>query len=206
MFTLHYSPMAVALAAHIALEEAGAPYETVRVDLKGGEQRSDAYLKLNPKGRVPVLVTPRGILTETPAMLAFIAQTYPAAQLAPLGDAFAFAKMQEFNSYLATTVHVAHAHKGRGTRWATEPASLADMAAKVPENVRACFGLIEHGMLAGPWVMGSAYSVADPYLFTIASWLAGDGVDIREFPRVNEHHTRMSARATVARVMTLHGR
>lgn len=206
MYTLHYAPMSAALAPHIALEESGLAYEVVHVDFKVAAQRSDAYLEINPKGRVPALATSRGILTETPAILAFIAQSAPQAHLAPLDDPFAFARMQEFNSYLASTVHVAHAHKSRGTRWATEPASLADMARKVPENVLACFQLIEHGMLAGPWVLGSAYSVADPYLFTLSSWLAGDGVDIRQLPRVNEHHTRMSARASVARVMAMHQR
>ena len=68
---------------------------------------------------MPALVTDRGVLTETPAMLAYIAQTFPKAKLAPLDDAFAFAQVQSFNSYLCSTVHVAHAHKGRGYRWAT---------------------------------------------------------------------------------------
>ncbi len=86
---------------------------------RANQQNSPEYLAINPKGRVPSLVTDQGVLTETPAMLAFIAQSFPAAKLAPLDDAFAFAKMQAFNSYLCSTVHVAHAHKGRGPRWAT---------------------------------------------------------------------------------------
>ena len=91
------------------------------------------------------MVTDRGVLTETPAILAYIAQSYPKADLAPLDDPFAFAQMQAFNSYLCSTVHVAHAHKGRGTRWADDPAAIAEMKRKVPESVGAAFDLIEKG-------------------------------------------------------------
>ena len=127
---------------------------------------------------MPALVTDRGVLTETPAMLAFIAQSFPQAKLAPLDDAFAFAQVQSFNSYLCSTVHVAHAHKGRGSRWATEETSFADMKRKVPETMAACFALIERDMLRGPWVMGEQYTICDPYLYTIGGWLEGDGVDV----------------------------
>ena len=124
MYKLYYAPGTCALASHIALEEAGAAYTAERLDFKANQQNSPEYLAINPKGRVPSLVTDRGILTETPAMLAFIAQTFPQAKLAPLDDPFAFAQVQAFNSYLCSTVHVAHAHKGRGYRWATEESLL----------------------------------------------------------------------------------
>ena len=204
MLKFYYSPMSVALASHIALEEAGAAYEAVRVDFANGEQKSAAYLAINPKGRVPSLVTPRGILTETVAMLAFIAQSHPKAKLAPLDDPFAFAQLQAFNAYLASTVHVAHAHRMRGSRWADDSAALAEMARKVPETMLACFELIEREMLAGPWVMGGTYTIADPYLFNIANWLEGDGVDVAKLPRVMDHRARMAARPAVARIMALH--
>ena len=127
MLKLYYAPGTCALASHIALQEAGASYTAERLDFKTNQQNSPEYLAINPKGRVPSLVTDRGILTETPAMLAFIAQSFPLAKLVPLDDAFAFAQAQAFNSYLCSTVHVAHAHKGRGYRWATEENSFADM-------------------------------------------------------------------------------
>src|SRR5437868_12777897 len=122
------------------------------------------------------MATDRGILTETPAMLAFIAQTFPRARLAPLEDAFAFAQVQAFASYLCSTVHVAHAHRMRGYRWVDEPEAIAAMQRKVPQSVGDAFGLIERGMLKGPWVMGERYTYCDPYLFTLAQWLEGDGV------------------------------
>ncbi len=75
---LYFAPHTCALASHIALEQAGADYEAVRVDFKTNAQRSPEYMKINPKARVPALVTDRGVLTETPAILAFVAQRYPA--------------------------------------------------------------------------------------------------------------------------------
>ena len=87
-------------------------------------------------------------------MLAFVAQSFPEAMLAPLNNAFEFAELQSFTSYLCSTVHVAHAHRVRGYRWAYEATSFADMQRKVPEAVGACFDLIETRMLKGPWVMG----------------------------------------------------
>src|ERR1700754_3168554 len=154
MFKLYYTPGTCALASHIALEESGAPYTIERIDFKSNQQNSPDYLKVNPKGRVPALVTDHGVLTETPAVLAFIAQSVPQAKLAPIDDAFAFAQVQAFNSYLCSTLHVAHAHKMRGYRWAAEESSFADMKRMIPKTVGASFALIERDMLKGPWVMG----------------------------------------------------
>src|SRR5947208_7095891 len=201
MFKLYYAPGTCALASHIALEEAGAAYTTERLDFKANQQNSPEYLAINPKGRVPSLVTDRGTLTETPAMLAFIAQSFPQARLAPLDDAFAFAQIQAFNSYLCATVHVAHAHKMRGARWATEETSFADMKRMVPKTVGACFALIERDMLRGPWVMGEQYTICDPYLYTIAGWLEGDSVDLAALPKVADHRKRMAERPAVRRAL-----
>jgi len=192
MFTLYYAPHTCSLESHIALKDAGATYELKRIDFNTTEQKSPDYVAINPKARVPAMTTPRGILTETPAMLAFIAQSFPAARLAPMDDPFAFAEIQSFNSYLCSTLHVAHAHRMRGHRWADDPASFADMQRKVPQSVGACYELIENGMLKGPWVMGAAYTIADPYLFTLAQWLEDDGVDPSRIPRVIEHRSRMA--------------
>ncbi|HEY2482243.1 MAG TPA: glutathione S-transferase, partial [Caulobacteraceae bacterium] len=143
----------------------------------------------------------RGILSETPAILAFIAQSFPAARLAPLDDAFAFAEVQAFNAYLCATVHVAHAHRMRGRRWADDEAAIEGMKRAVPRSVGSCFALIETTLLKGPWVMGEAYSICDPYLFTLSQWLEVDGVDPAGLPRVLDHRTRMAERETVKRAL-----
>src|SRR5437588_6481895 len=135
MLTLYYAADTCSLASHIALEEAGADYSLVRISFAQNEQHSPDYLAINPKGRVPAMVTERGILTETPAMLVFIAQSFPHARLAPLEDAFALAEVQAFNSFLCSTLHVAHAHRMRGYRWADDEAAIAAMRRKVPDSV-----------------------------------------------------------------------
>src|SRR5471030_151683 len=187
MLQLYFAANTCALATHIALEEAGADYATVRVDFRSNEQRGPEYLAVNPKGRVPALVTDRGILTETPAMLVFVAQSFPASKLAPMDDPFLFAEIQAFNSYLCSSLHINHAHRMRGPRWvdANDSAAIAAMQRKVPESVGACFDLIERDMLKGPWVMGERYTICDPYLFTLAQWLDADGVDPAGIPRVD---------------------
>jgi glutathione S-transferase len=205
MLKLYFAPGTCALASHIALAEAGADYTVERIDFKTNQQNSPDYLAINPKGRVPALATERGILTETPAILAFIAQSFPKARLAPVDDAFAFAQVQSINSYLCSTVHVAHAHRVRGSRWASEETSFADMKRKVPETMGACFTLIENKMLGGPWVMGEQYTICDPYLYTIATWLAGDGVEIAKFPKLADHYRRMAERAAVKKALAEQG-
>jgi len=204
MLIFHYAPRTCALAAHLALEHAGADYQAVAVDLAGNAQRSPQFLALNPKGRVPALQTERGTLTEIPALLLYIAQRYPAAALAPLDDPFALAQLQAFNSYLCSTVHVAHAHRVRGARWADDPAAIEAMKRKVPQNMLDCMRLIENSMLVGPWVMGEQYSVADMYLYTISGWLAGDGVDIAQLPTIAAHRARMAADPVVQRIESLY--
>lgn len=199
MLTLHTAPGSCSRASHIALEEAGLDYQARYVDFARGDQRQPEFLAINPKGRVPALVTDRGVLTEGPAILAYVAALAPEARLAPT-DPFDFARMQAFNLYLAATIHVAHAHGRRAARWSDDPAAQASMAAKVSENMSAGFDLIEAG-LDGEWVMGDAYSVADPYLFVFSGWLAGDGVDIARFPKVADHFQRMARRPAVQRVL-----
>jgi glutathione S-transferase len=201
MIKLYYAPGSVSLASHIALEEAGAVYGAVLMDASaraagGGRD----YLAINPKGRVPALATDLGVLTETLAILAWIAAEYPQAQLMP-ADSWRFAQAQAFNSYLATTVHVAHAHRYRGYRWATEENSFEDMRRKVPASMTDCFALIERELLAGPWVMGDQFTVCDGYLFTTADWAEGDGVDMTLLPRVMEHRERVRARPAVRKVL-----
>ena len=197
----YYAPHSCALASHIALEEAGAAYEAVRVNFAANEQRGAEYMAINPKARVPSLVTSRGVLTETPAILMFVAQSYPPARLAPLDDAWALAQVQAFNSYLCSTVHVAHAHRMRGHRWADDPAAIEAMQRKVPQAVGACFELIGRTMFKGPFVMGETYTISDPYLFTLAQWWELDGVDPGRLPRLAAFRQRMAERAVVRRTI-----
>jgi len=200
MLKLFHAWGSCSLASLIALEEAGADYELVVMDTKAFDQRTPEYLEINPKGRVPALVTDLGVLTETPAILSYIPETHPAAGLLPV-DAWARAQAHAFNSYLCSTVHVAHAHKHRGYRWTDDPVAQAAMTKDVPKNEIACFRLIEDEMFEGPWVLGEAFSICDAYLFTLFGWLPGDGVDTEQFARLADHSRRVAARPAVRKVL-----
>ncbi len=201
MLKLYYAPSTCALASHIVLEDVCANYMAIEVNFSREEQKSREYLGLNPKARVPTLITPQGNLTETPAILLFIAQKYSNAKIAPLNDIYLLAESQSFNSYLCSTVHVAHAHRGRGYRWADDPAAILAMKKKVPESVGQCFDLIDRVLLKGPYVLGDNYSICDPYLFTLTGWLKRDGLDHENFPRVNQHYRMMLQRPSVQKVL-----
>ncbi|HJP08184.1 MAG TPA: glutathione S-transferase [Arenicellales bacterium] len=194
MLKIFAAPKSIALASVILLEEIEADYEITMLDFSRNEQRDTAYQAINPKGRVPALATEDGILTETPAILLYLAQRFGADSLTGAHSPFVFAQIQEFNSYLASTVHVAHAHRLRGSRWTDDPQALEALKTKVPESMAQVVRLIEDEFLQGPWVMGEAYTICDPYLFTICSWLEDDGVDTTRLPRILAHRQQILQR------------
>jgi len=201
----YYAPLSCALATHIVLEHIGADYAAEKLNLRENDQNAPDYLAINPKGRVPALVTKHGILTETPAILLYLAQAYPETKLAPFDDIFSLAQMQSINSWFCSTVHVHHAHGARGRRWSDDLDAQKTMKDKVAQNMTDCATLIEREILRGPWVMGDQFTVADAYLFTMTSWMTGDGVDISQFPRLTDHYKRMLDIPAVKKVAPLHG-
>lgn len=197
MLKLFYTPGTISIAVAIALEEAGLTYETVKVDFASAEQTKAAYLAINPKGRVPALVGHDGtVMTETGALLDYVAAIAPDAGLLPT-DAETAAHMRGVMYYLASTMHVAHAHKMRGSRWADAQSSFDDMASKVPQTMAACAAYVEAECLRGDHVCGDKLTIADPYLFIVCNWLAGDGVAVSDFPRIAAFLARMETRASV---------
>ena len=201
--TLYYSSRSCAFAPHILLFDTKADFDAVKIDFNKSEQKSDTYLQINPKGRVPALLTARGILTETPAILLYIAQLYSDKNLAP-NDAFLLAEAQAFNMFLASTVHVAHAHKHRGNRWVDNEEAEKAMTAKVLENMTECASMIETHYFKGPYVLGENYSICDPYLALIFRWLYLDGVKISAFPGLCKHNELMKERVSMQKAMALY--
>lgn len=197
---LYFAPKTISIVAVIALEEARLDHELVKVDFAAAEQSSPAYGAINPKGRVPALVTDNGILTETGAILEYIADLAPDAELVPPAP-YKAAKMREMMFYLASTMHVNHAHKMRGHRWADEQTSWDDMAAKVPETMAQSCSYIEQNTLGGPYVLGDSFSLADPYLYVVATWLKGDGVDTAAYPKLSAFIETMEKRSSVRAVL-----
>jgi len=199
---LFYAPGTIAAASLIAICETDAACEPVRLNFANKQQTEQEYLAINPKGRVPALVTRDGVITETAAILTYIAETNPTANLIP-SDPFKRAKMNEVISYLASTVHVNHAHKMRGHRWADQQSSWEDMTARTAQNMLDCFGLIEDALKTGPWIIGDQYTIADAHLYIIESWLEGDGVSLYKLPNVAAHFDRMNQRPAVKRALKI---
>jgi glutathione S-transferase len=197
MLKLYYAPGTISIAVALTLEEAGLPYEAIKVDFKSAAQTGLDYLAINAKGRVPALVLSDGtVLTETGALLEYIADVAPSAGLIPTDSALA-AHMRSAMYYLASTMHVAHAHKMRGSRWASQQSSFDDMTAMVPQTMAACATYVETHLLRGDSVLGQSFSIADPYLFVVCTWLEGDGVSIADYPKIQNFMTKMEARKIV---------
>ena len=194
---LFYAKGTISIAPAIALIEAGLDHDLARIDFATAEQTKPDYLAINPKGRVPALVLNDGtVLTETGALLDYIAAIAPQAHLLPQ-TAETAAHMRSVMYYLASTMHVAHAHKMRGSRWADKAESHADMTAKVPQTMTACAAYVEAECLHGDYVCGDQFTIGDAYLFVVCNWLAGDGVILSDFPKIAGFMDRMNARDSV---------
>ncbi|MEX1233679.1 MAG: glutathione S-transferase family protein [Roseovarius sp.] len=196
---LYYAPGTVSVTIPIALHEAGLAFDSYKVSFKDGEQTKPAYHQINPKGRVPALEVEGSVLTETGAILDYIAAIAPGARLMPEAPVEA-ARVRGVIHYLASTMQVNHAHGPRAYRWAEREESHADMRAQVPKTMTASATYVEEHCLTGPFVMGDRVTVADPHLFVMCQWLKGDGVDVANFPRITAFIEAMEARASVKAV------
>ena len=199
---LYYAPKTIAIAVAITLHEAGIEYDPIRLDFRNAEQTKAEYHKVNPKGRVPALVTDRGILTETGALLDYIADLAPEANLRP-ADPYAAAQVRAVMYYIASTMHVNHAHGARGTRWADQQSSIEDMKAKMVQTMTDSATFVENNVLTGPYILGDDICMADPYLFIACNWLEGDGVTVADFPKIEAFMAAMRARPSVERAVSL---
>ena len=206
---LYYSPGACSLASHIALEEAGAEFEAVRVSFAEGEQRKPDYLAINPKGRVPALADRGFVVTENPAILRYVARTHPTASLWP-DDPRAEARCGEWLAWCSSGLHVAYAHVRRAERYAATEAGRADVVETGRAATRVVWEAAEAKLAASAsdWAAGERYSVADPYLFTFWTWGRGPNLAYdmaRDFPAWTAHARRMGERPAVRRAMEREG-
>lgn len=203
MLKLYYSKASSALAAHILLEEAGTPYTAHEVSIAKGDHQQPAFHAMNPKGRIPALLTPDGVLTENPAILEYIAARNPQANLVPRGT-FQQAQARSLCAYLCATTHVAFAHLKRGARWSHDLGAQHAMMQKVPENLRDSAGYLEANTSLAPWALGEAYSFCDPYLFLLGSWMDQAGLTLDAYPRLLAHQNAMLARPATRAALAVH--
>ncbi len=197
MLTLYYAPGACSMAAHIVLEESSEKYNSKKVDLAGGEQRSEAYLKINPLGRVPALQLDDGQpLTENTAILPYLGKRF---DLWPK-DAIAEAKALSLIGFFATSVHPAHAHVGRPERYTADASAFPGIKEMGLKTFHTHLKQID-GRLAGREWFSDRYSVLDPYGFVFYTWGVRRELPMAELKNYTAFKDRMLKRPAVGRVV-----
>jgi glutathione S-transferase len=198
--TLYYAPGACSLASHLVLEEIGAPYEKKRVNLAQGEQRSEAYLKINPRSRVPALQLDSGeVLTENVAILPYLAKTHPKAKLLP-SDPLAEARCLSLMAFFAASVHVAHAHVGRPERYALDEKAFPTVKEAGLKSFHTYLKEID-GLLAGKEFFFDHYTVCDPYGLVFYAWGVRRELPVKELKHYTAFRDRMLKRPAVQRAI-----
>src|SRR3954470_1890654 len=197
MLTLYYAPGACSMAAHIVLEESGEKYQPQKVDLAGGEQRTEVYLKINPQGRVPALRLDNGdYLAENTAILPYLGKRFG---LWP-NDSLAEAKALSLIGFFAASVHAAHAHVGRPERYTADQSAFPGIKEQGLKTFHGHLKQID-GMLAGREWLGDSYSVLDPYGFVFYTWGVRRELPMGELKNYTAFKDRMTKRPAVARVL-----
>ena len=197
MLTLYYAPGACSLAAHIVLEESGEKYEGKRVDLAKGEQRTEAYLKIHPLGRVPALLLDNGEpLTENTAILPYLGKRFGLWPKDPLAEAKALSMI----GYFASSVHPAHAHISRPERYATDKSYFPDIQEQGKKTFHGYLKQID-GILAGRQWLSDQYSVLDPYGLLFYAWGLRRELPVGELKNYTAFKDRMLQRPAVRRIV-----
>lgn len=197
---LYYSPGACSLSPHIALLEAGLPYDLVKVDLKAKKlENGDDYLKINPKGQVPALALDNGdLVTEGPVIVQMIADKVAAKNLAPARDSTERYKLQEWLTYINSEVH-----KSFGPMFS--PVLADDAKAFFKDRVMGKFKYVDGALAGKDYLMGKQFTVADGYLFTMLSWAERMKFDLSAMPNLLAYKARVGARPAVQAALTKEG-
>lgn len=197
---LYFSPGACSLSPHIALAEAGLAADYVKVNLRDKKtEAGDDYLQVNPKGQVPVLsLDDGGILTEGPAIVQYIADKAPGSKLAPANGTAERYQLQEWLNMLTSELHKSFSPL-------FNPAMPDEAKAIFRDKVGKTLGYID-GKLAGKdYLMGSQFTVADGYLFTMLRWAVGQKFDLAQHPNLKAYFDRVGERPKVKEAMLAEG-
>lgn len=196
MLTLYYAPGACSMAAHIVLEESGEKYQAQPVDLAGGEQRTETYLKINPQGRVPALRLDNGEpLAENTAILPYLGRRFGLWPKDALGEARALSLI----GFFATSVHPAHAHISRPERYATDTSYFPNIQEQGRKTFHLYLKQIDERLAGRQWAL-DAYSVLDPYAFLFYTWGVRRELPVGDLKNYTAHKERMLARPAVRRI------
>ena len=197
---LYYSPGACSLSPHIALLEAGLPYDLVKVDLRAKKlENGDDFLKVNPKGQVPALVLDSGeLLTEGPVIVQRIADQAAAKNLAPARDSAERYKLLEWLTYINSELH-----KNIGPMFS--PVLADEAKAFFKDRVMGKFKYVDGELAGKDYLMGKQFSVADGYLFTMLSWAERMKWDLAHLSNLMAYKARVGARPKVQEALTKEG-
>ena len=197
---LYYSPGACSLSPHIALLEAGLPYDLVKVDLRAKKlENGDDYLQVNPKGQVPALALDSGeIVTEGPVIIQMIADKVAGKNLAPARDSAERYKLLEWLNFITTELH-----KNFGPMFS--PVLADDAKAFFKDRVMGKFKYVDGALAGHDYVMGKQFTVADAYLFTMLSWADRLKFDLSGLPNLVAYKARIGARPKVQEALTKEG-
>ena len=200
MLTLYFSPGACSLASHIGLEETGASYEAKPILLAKGQQRTDAYQKINPRGKVPALSVDGKVLVENTAILTYLARLFPEKKLMPT-DPAEEARCIGTMCWFSSIVHPSYQRVNRPERFAE--AEVAHAAVK--ENGRKSFWAncqeIDSMFQGKEWIMGSDYTLVDPYALVFYGWGVRGGFPMKELSAYTAWQERMMKRPTVKKTV-----
>jgi len=197
MLTLYYAPGACSLAAHIVLEEGGEKYETQRLDLSKGEQRTESYLKIHPQGRVPALRLVGGeATTENTAILPYLGKRFGLWPKDPLAETRALSLI----GFFAASVHPAHAHISRPERYATDTSHFPNIQETGRKAFQTYLQQVD-GLLAGREWLSDSYSVLDPYAFLFYTWGLRRELPVRDMKNYTAFKDRMLQRPAVQRIV-----
>jgi glutathione S-transferase len=197
---LYYSPGACSLSPHIVLREAGLPFELEHVDLKTKKTKAGGdFLAVNPKGQVPVLVLDGGeTLTEGPAIVQYLADHKPGAGLAPGAGTMPRYQLMEWLNYITSELH-----KSLGALFA--PTTPDGWKKLVKDGLDAKLKHVEKQLGDKPYLLGTNFSVADAYLFTILNWTNFLKIDLAPYPKLVAYQQRVAARPKVQEALKAEG-
>lgn len=202
--TLYYSPKACSLASHIALEESGLDYETVAINIRTKDNRQEHYLRLNPSGTVPALGINDAILTESQAILTYIADMVPERQLLPRTGTLSRARAHEWMNLISSSLHVSYRSIFRPQTYGGEDAfAMEQVQAQGGKNLIKYIDTIESRLGDTPYALGEEFSVVDAYLFVFYLWSYDERVQIvlPERPRYRALAERIAARPAVQKAI-----
>ena len=205
MLTLHYFPGNASLTPHCVLSEIGAPFELALVDRSVGAQRSEAYLRLNPNGRIPTLVDGDVVVYETAAVVLYLVDRFPEAELAPAVGTKDRPLFYRWVAHLSCTVQPEMRPYFYPEQHVEDPSHVDDVKRTAERRLGEMFARIDAQLGAGPYALGEAYSAVDPYLLMLVRWGRGMKSPPRELPNLARHAERVLGRPAIQRTFAREG-